>query len=42
MGFNTVVFAESLVKVELLTVDGDLHAAVVKSRHGAAGQRHIG
>lgn len=33
MGFNTVMFAECLIKVQLLAVDSDVHAAVVKSRH---------
>lgn len=35
MGFNTVMFAEGLVKVQLLAVDSDVHATVVKSRHGS-------
>lgn len=34
MGLNTVVFAQSLVKVQLMAGDGDLHAAVVIGRHG--------
>lgn len=33
MRLNTVVFAESLVEVQLLAADGDIHAAVVKGRH---------
>lgn len=35
MGLNTVVFAESFIKVQLLAVDSDVHAAVVKSCHRA-------
>lgn len=33
MGLNAVMFAESLIKVQLLTVDSDIHAAVVKRCH---------
>lgn len=33
MGFNTVVFAECLVKVELQAANSDFHAAVVESCH---------
>lgn len=33
MGLNAVMFAESLVKVQLLVVDRDFHAAVVEGRH---------
>jgi len=33
MGFNAVMFSEGIVKVQLLAVDSDLHAAVVEGRH---------
>lgn len=33
MGFNTVVFAEGLIEVELRAANGDVHAAVVESCH---------
>lgn len=33
MRLDTVVFAESLVEVQLLPVDGDFHAAVVIRCH---------
>lgn len=35
MGFDAVVFDGRLIKVQLLTVDGDVHAAVVVGRHWA-------
>ncbi len=33
MRLNAVMFAKSLVKVQLLATDGDVHAAVVEGRH---------
>jgi len=33
MGLNTVMFAECFVKVQLVAVDRDVHAAVIKGRH---------
>lgn len=33
VGPDAVVFAESIVEVQLLAVDSDVHAAVVKGRH---------
>ena len=41
MRLNTVMFAESLVKVQMPAVDGDVHAAVVKGRHRGGRQRDV-
>lgn len=34
VGFDAVVLAEGLVKVQLVAVNADVHAAVVIRRHG--------
>lgn len=41
MGLDAVMFAESFVEVQLLAVDTDLHAAVVKGRHRGGRQRDV-
>lgn len=41
MGLNTVVFAESVIKVHLLAVNSDVHAAVVKGCHRAGREWNI-
>lgn len=41
MRLDAVVFAESFVEVQLLAVDGDVHAAVVEGRHGGGVQRDV-
>ena len=33
VGLNAVMFADSLVKVQLLAVNSDVHAAMVIGRH---------
>lgn len=41
VGLDAVMFAESFVEVQLLAVDTDLHAAVVKGRHRGGRQRDV-
>lgn len=38
VGFDAVVFGQGLVEVQLLAVNADSHAAVVKRRHRGGGQ----
>lgn len=41
MGFDAVVLAEGLVKVQLLAVNADVHAAVVVRRHRGGGEGDV-
>lgn len=41
MGFNTVVFAEGLVEVQLRAANSDVNAAVVESRHRVGRKGYI-